>query len=104
MIHPLDHPLPPGPRSPRSPRLRGRGGRVAVAALVAAGLAAAALAAALPAFAAETVTYGYDARGRLVEVKRVVNGGNPVTTSYGFDKADNRVSKTTTGSPNPPPP
>ena len=54
--------------------------------------------------AAETITYRYDARGRLVEVKRVVNGGTPIVTSYALDKADNRTNKSTTGSPNPGPP
>jgi hypothetical protein len=29
---------------------------------------------------------------------------NGVTTTYTHDRADNRVQKTTTGSPNPPPP
>ena len=57
-----------------------------------------------PAFAAETVTYTYDARGRLVQVARSGTVNNGVTTAYQHDKADNRTSKTTTGSPNPPPP
>lgn len=71
-------------------------------ALVAMGAAAAAASAAL---AAETIVYRYDARGRLVAVERTgtVNN-NVVTTNYTFDKADNRTVKTTTGSPNPPPP
>lgn len=56
------------------------------------------------AFAAGTIAYSYDARGRLVQVSRVVNNGTPVVTSYTLDKADNRIGKTTTGSPNPPPP
>ena len=58
------------------------------------------------AYAAETITYSYDARGRLKQVARSgtppVNNG--VTTNYTLDKADNRTNKTTTGSPNPPPP
>ena len=65
-------------------------------------LAAAGLAA--PAAAAETITYSYDARGRLVQVARAGTVNNGVTTTHQYDKADNRVSKTTTGSPNPPPP
>lgn len=56
------------------------------------------------AHAAETITYSYDARGRLVQVARTGTVNNGVTTSYQFDRADNRVSKTTTGSPNPGPP
>jgi hypothetical protein len=58
----------------------------------------------LPASAAETVTYVYDARGRLVQVVRTGTVNNGVTTAYQIDKADNRTNKTTTGSPNPPPP
>ena len=54
--------------------------------------------------AAETITYVYDARGRLVQVIRTGTVNNGVTTSYTLDKADNRTNKTTTGSPNPPPP
>lgn len=55
------------------------------------------------AIAAETIVYRYDARGRLVKVERSTANNN-VVTSYTFDKADNREAKTTTGSPNPPPP
>ena len=58
----------------------------------------------VPASAAETITYVYDARGRLVQVVRTGTINNGVTTSYTIDKADNRTNKTTTGSPNPPPP
>jgi hypothetical protein len=56
------------------------------------------------AFAAETITYTYDSRGRLVQVARTGSINNGVTTNYTIDKADNRTNKTTTGSPNPPPP
>jgi len=65
-------------------------------------LAGAAVAA--PAMAAETIAYRYDARGRLIEVRRGGDVNNNVVTQYTFDKADNRTVKTTTGSPNPPPP
>ena len=54
--------------------------------------------------APETITYTYDARGRLVKVQRTGTVNNGVTTDYVIDKADNRTNKTTTGSPNPPPP
>ena len=54
--------------------------------------------------AAETITYKYDARGRLTRVERTGTINNNVNTSYTIDKADNRTNKTTTGSPNPPPP
>jgi hypothetical protein len=55
-----------------------------------------------PAFAAETITYKYDAKGRLIEVKRTGTVNNNVTTSYQHDKADNRKTVTTTGSANAP--
>jgi hypothetical protein len=94
MRPPFRHQIPGG---------RGSGcGWLICAALGAAAAAGAALPS--PAGAAETISYAYDARGRLVEVKRVVNGATPVVTAYAFDKADNRLSKATTGSPNPPPP
>ncbi|HEX8514348.1 MAG TPA: hypothetical protein VF688_14730 [Allosphingosinicella sp.] len=64
----------------------------------------AAVVAASAALAAETIVYRYDARGRLVKVERSGNVNNNVVTNYTFDKADNRTVKTTTGSPNPPPP
>jgi hypothetical protein len=56
------------------------------------------------AIAAETIAYRYDARGRLVRVERSGTVNDNVMTNYSFDKADNRLVKTTTGSPNPPPP
>lgn len=59
---------------------------------------------AAPAQAAETITYVYDARGRVKQVIRTGTVNNGVTTTYGLDKADNRTTKTTTGSLNPPPP
>jgi hypothetical protein len=66
--------------------------------------ASAAVVAASAAMAAETIAYRYDARGRLVRVERSGTVNNNVATNYTFDKADNRTAKTTTGSPNPPPP
>ena len=67
-------------------------------------LGSAIAAASAAAIAAETVDYRYDARGRLVRVERSGTVNDNVATNYTFDKADNRVAKTTTGSPNPPPP
>jgi hypothetical protein len=69
-------------------------------------LLAGAAVAAVPALAiaAETIAYGYDARGRLVKVERSGSVNNNVVTNYSYDKADNRTAKTTTGSANPPPP
>ena len=54
--------------------------------------------------AAETITYVYDARGRVIAVNRTGTVNNNVHTTYNIDKAENRTNKTTTGSPNPPPP
>ena len=51
------------------------------------------------AYAAETITYTYDARGRLKQVAHSGTVNNGVTTVYTNDKADNRTNKTTTGSP-----
>ena len=54
--------------------------------------------------AAETIVYKYDARGRLTSIERSGSINSNVVTTYTVDKADNRTNKTTTGSPNPPPP
>lgn len=48
------------------------------------------------AVAAETVTYTYDAKGRLVAVARVNGPVNNTNTTYQHDKADNRKRLTTT--------
>ena len=56
--------------------------------------------AATAAHATETITYSYDARGRLVKVVHSSSVNNGLQTTYSHDKADNRTSKTTTGSPN----
>lgn len=56
-----------------------------------------------PALATEPGKYSYDARGQLVKVERTGTVNNNVTTDYGLDKADNRLTKTTTGSVNPGP-
>ena len=53
-----------------------------------------------PAYAGETVTYTYDAKGRLVKVVHTGTINNNVQTTYTHDKADNRKNTTTTGSPN----
>jgi hypothetical protein len=60
--------------------------RFAAAALAAAGLAGAA------AWASETVTYSYDARGRLVKVERSGTVNNGVKAEYQYDKGDNRTN------------
>lgn len=56
-----------------------------------------ALGLAAPASAAETVSYSYDTRGRIVKVEHSGSVNNGVITTYGFDRADNRLSRTTTG-------
>lgn len=43
--------------------------------------------------ASETITYSYDARGRLKQVARSGTVNNQ-TSSYSHDKADNRTNKT----------
>jgi hypothetical protein len=65
-------------------------------------LAAAALGIAVAAIASETITYSYDARGRLVKVQRSGSVNNNVTANYSYDKADNRTLVNVT-SPNSPP-
>ena len=65
--------------------------------------AAALLAMSNAAIAAETITYTYDAKGRLVKVVRTGTVNNNVTVEYTHDKADNRTRLKTTNSPNPPP-
>lgn len=60
------------------------------------GLAAALAASA--AVASETITYSYDARGRLVAVARSGTVNNGDTASYSYDKADNRTNVTVTTS------
>lgn len=49
------------------------------------------------AYAAETITYTYDARGRLIAVRHSGTVNNNVVTNYTYDKADNRNQVTTTG-------
>lgn len=61
-----------------------------------AGLAAAAAAASV---ASETLTYGYDARGRLVRVDHAGSVNNGAIANYSYDKADNRTLKNVSGAP-----
>ena len=49
-------------------------------------------AAAAAAGASETITYDYDARGRLVKVVRTGTVNNNVSANYSYDKADNRTN------------
>jgi hypothetical protein len=59
---------------------------------------------AVPAYAAETITYTYDAKGRVVKVVRTGTVNNNVTYDYTHDAANNRKKVKVTNSPNPPPP
>lgn len=54
-----------------------------------------AAAVALPASASETITYTYDARGRLTKVARSGSVNNGASECYAYDKADNRTNVTT---------
>ena len=65
--------------------------------LTAAGLGLTALAAV--AYASETQTFTYDARGRLVRVQHNGSVNANVSTNYSYDKADNRTLKNVTGAP-----
>ena len=51
------------------------------------------------AHAAETITYTYDAKGRLVKVQHAGTVNHGVEVNYAHDKADNRTGKTVTGAP-----
>ncbi len=53
--------------------------------------------------ATETITYTYDAKGRLTKVVRAGTVNNNVTVEYEHDKVDNRTRLKTTNSPYPPP-
>jgi hypothetical protein len=77
--------------------IRGRAAGVFLAAASVASLPAAAL-------AAETITYTYDVKGRLIKVERSGTVNNNVKAEYRHDKADNRTNVTVTGSTSAPPP
>lgn len=64
--------------------------------MAAAGMAAAA-AFAGTAQASETITYTYDAQGRVIVVKHDGGPNDDVERTYEYDDADNRTKKTTTG-------
>lgn len=69
--------------------------RIRISALVALGT----IAAAGLAHAAETITYSYDAQGRLKLVQRSGSVNNNVVTNYTYDQADNRKNVKVTGAP-----
>lgn len=47
------------------------------------------------AHAAETITYTYDAQGRVIQVQSTGSANGPSTTTYQYDAAHNRVRETT---------
>lgn len=49
--------------------------------------------------ASETVTYVYDAKGRLVSVTHTGSVNNNVASNYTYDAADNRINVTVNGVP-----
>ncbi len=49
--------------------------------------------------ASETITYSYDALGRVTQVSRSGTVNNGVTANYSYDRADNRTNVTVTGAP-----
>jgi YD repeat-containing protein len=51
---------------------------------------------AAPAAASETITYQYDALGRLVQVTRTGTVNNGASAAYTYDPANNRTNVTTT--------
>ena len=57
------------------------------------------IAAAGIASASETITYTYDAKGRLILVQHAGTVNNNVVANYTFDTADNRKNLTVTGAP-----
>ena len=51
------------------------------------------------AHANETITYTYDALGRVTQVNHAGTVNPGLQSAYGYDLADNRLSVTVTGSP-----
>jgi hypothetical protein len=49
--------------------------------------------------ASETITYIYDAKGRLVRVEHSGSVNNNVVANYTYDPADNRTNVKVTGAP-----
>jgi len=70
---------------------------MSIKAVIVASVCATTLLGATAASTAETITYTYDARGRLVHVDHSGSVNNGVQTSYTQDEVDNRANVTTTG-------
>jgi hypothetical protein len=62
-------------------------------------IAVLALSSGAAAVAAETVTYSYDALGRLKQASTSGGADNGLTSALNYDPADNRSSYTISGSP-----
>lgn len=60
---------------------------------------ASAIVGATAAVATETITYTYDAKGRVTKVVHSGTVNNGVTVKYTHDHADNRTHVTVTGAP-----
>lgn len=50
------------------------------------------------ALGAETISYSYDAQGRLIRIVKSGSVNNGTAVQYAYDKAGNRVRVTATGS------
>ena len=51
----------------------------------------------IAASASETVTYGYDVKGRLIQISHSGSVNNGLTATYAYDAVDNRTSVTNVG-------
>jgi YD repeat-containing protein len=47
----------------------------------------------------ETITYSYDAQGRLTNVSHTGSVNNNLQANYTYDKASNRITVNVTGAP-----
>ena len=72
--------------------------RAVVACALFAGTTALSLIGSAAAHAAETITYQYDAKGRLVQVAHSGSVNDGVVANYSFDLADSRSNLTVSGS------
>ncbi|MEO6217854.1 MAG: hypothetical protein ABIO86_17635 [Sphingomonas sp.] len=73
--------------------------RFRISSVIAIGVCAAIAGPSALAGASETITYTYDAKGRLILVSHSGNVNNGVVANYTFDHADNRKNITVIGAP-----
>ena len=57
------------------------------------------IAAAGIASASETISYTYDAKGRVVKVQHSGSVNNNIVANYSYDRADNRTNLNVSGAP-----